>query len=62
VTDILEGPGDAHIPDDPDHALAMVRGLLALGSEDWEDLAKADRELMEKLSDRAYSTLHGHLP
>ena len=58
----LEGPPDAHIPDDPAHALAMIRGLLALGSEDWEDLRKADEELMHQLSDRAYSTLHGHLP
>jgi len=40
----------------------MIRGLLALGSEDWEDLRKADEELMHQLSDRAYSTLHGHLP
>jgi len=49
-------------PDDPAHALAMIRGLLQLGSEDWADLEQADRELLEQLSDRAYSTLHGHLP
>jgi hypothetical protein len=58
----LEGPYDALIPDDPEHALAMIRGLLTLGSEDWADLLREDRELMEKLSDRAYTTLHGHLP
>jgi len=50
------------IPDDPAHALAMLRGLMALGSEDWDDLVKADRELVEQITDRAYAAIHGHLP
>jgi len=58
----MSEPEPALIPDDIPHAQAMLRGLLALGSEDWADLVQADRELVEQVTDKAYVAIHGQLP
>lgn len=57
----MNEPEPALIPDDPAHALAMLRGLIALGPEDWADLVRADAWLVSRIYDRAHAALEEEL-